>query len=235
MHEAEWRLRQVHFEGEQLGLDDKGGFKRFGLELGKRGSYRRCMKRISILSLGWLLVLAPVGRAEDAATDERLNKLAGRIEDLTADNLALRKQIENLAKQIDSLREQASKPTGNFANQEDVKRLADALKEVDQKRMDDAEKVRTELLNLRKSLLQPATPKKMASVPVPSDSTHADKPEKGFEYVVQKGDTLSTILQAYRDKNIKVTMEQVLKANPDLKPERMRVGQKIFIPAPSSI
>ena len=192
------------------------------------------MKRISVLSIGLLLALAPNVRGEDAATEERLNKLAGRIEDLTADNQALRKQIENLAKQIDGLREQASKPTGNFANQEDVKRLADALKEVDQKRMDDAEKVRTELLNLRKSLLAaPATPKKMATQ-VPADSAHSDKLEKGFDYVVQKGDTLSTIVQAYRDKNIKVTTDQILKANPDLKPERMRVGQKIFIPAPTS-
>jgi LysM repeat protein len=193
------------------------------------------MKRISVLSIGLLLALAPNVRGQDAATDERLNKLAGRIEDLTADNQALRKQIENLAKQIDGLREQASKPTGNFANQEDVKRLADALKEVDQKRIDDAEKVRTELLNLRKNLLAaPATPKKMAVAQVPADSPHSDKPEKGFEYVVQKGDTLSTIVQAYRDKNIKVTTDQILKANPDLKPERMRVGQKIFIPAPTS-
>src|SRR5690348_13564373 len=131
------------------------------------------MKRISILSVGLLVALAPSVRAEDAATDERLNKLAGRIEDLTADNQALRKQLDNLAKQIDSLREQASKPTGNFANQEDVKRLADALKEVDQKRMDDAEKVRAELLNLRKSLLQPAAPKKIAAAQVPADSPHS--------------------------------------------------------------
>lgn len=51
---------------------------------------------------------------------------------------------------------------------------------------------------------------------------------------MKKGDTLSTIVQAYRDNNIKVTMDQILKANPGLKPERMRVGQKIFIPAPQS-
>ena len=52
------------------------------------------------------------------------------------------------------------------------------------------------------------------------------------EYVVQSGDTLDAIAQAYREKNIKVTVAQILNANPGLKPERMKVGQTIFIPAP---
>jgi LysM repeat protein len=62
----------------------------------------------------------------------------------------------------------------------------------------------------------------------------ATTPDKGFEYEVKKDDTLSLIVKAYRDNNIKITMDQVLKANPGLKPEKMRVGQKIFIPAPQS-
>ena len=51
-------------------------------------------------------------------------------------------------------------------------------------------------------------------------------------YVVQSGDTLSVIVQAYNEKGIKVTTKQILKANPGLVPEKMKVGQKIFIPAP---
>ena len=192
------------------------------------------MNRISILAMGIAFCFAVSLPAQDAATEERLNKLAGQIEDLRANQEALHKEVQGLFKAIDGLREQVSKPTGNFASQEDLKRLADALKEVDQKRVDDAEKVRTELLNLRKSLLAP-TPMKKAPAPAITDAPpHSDKPEKGFEHVVQTGDTLSTILKAYRDKNIKVSMDQVLKANPDLKPDRMRVGQKIWIPAPSS-
>ena len=57
-------------------------------------------------------------------------------------------------------------------------------------------------------------------------------PEKGFEHAVASGDTLSTIAQAYKEKGIKVTVDQILKANPGLVPEKMKVGQKIFIPAP---
>ena len=192
------------------------------------------MKRISLLLAVLALSASPLLRGQDAATEERLNKLAGQIEDLRAGQDALHKQVEALVKELDNLREQAGKPTGNFAAQEDLKRVAEAVKEVDQKRIDDAEKIRIELLNLRKGLLNStAPPKKLAAV-TPTDVAPPDKPEKGFEYTIQKGDTLSTIVQAYRDKNIKITTDQILKANPDLKPERLRVGQKIFIPAPKA-
>lgn len=192
------------------------------------------MKQISFLLAALALCAAPALQAQDAATEERLNKLSGQIEDLRAGQDSLRKQVEALLKEMGNLREQMGKPTGNYAAQEDLKRVADAVKEVDQKRMEDAEKIRIELLNLRKGLLSVPPSQKKPAQPAANETPASDKPEKGFEYTVQKGDNLSTIVQAYRDKNIKVTMDQILKANPDLKPEKMRVGQKIFIPAPKT-
>ncbi len=195
------------------------------------------MKRIAVLVMGIALFAGPVLRAQDAASEERFNKLAGQIEDLRAGQEALGKRIETLGKAIESLRSQADKPSGNYASDEDLKRLAEAVKEIDRKRLEDYEKIRTELKNLGRSLAAPApAPHKTAPPPL-ADNSASEKstvPDKGFEYPVKKGDTLSTIVQAYRDNNIKVTMDQILKANPGLKPERMRVGQKIFIPAPQS-
>src|SRR5436190_18637990 len=192
------------------------------------------MKRISFLLVVLALCAAPLVRAQDSATEERLNKLSGELEDLRAGQDALHKQVDALIKELGNLREQGGKPSGNYAAQEDLKRVADAVKEVDQKRIDDAEKIRIELLNLRKGLLSQSTPPKKLAQSTATENSVSDKPEKGFEYTIQKGDTLSTIVQAYRDKNVKVTTDQILKANPDLKPEKMRVGQKIFIPAPKT-
>jgi LysM repeat protein len=194
------------------------------------------MKRISFLLAVVVLGTTPAIVAQDAATEERLNRLSGQIEDLKAGQDSLRKQIEALMKEIENVREQASKPSGNYAAQEDLKTLEKAVKEVDQKRIEDAEKIQTQLLNLRKGLLSasPTQNQKKSAPPAANDTPASDKPEKGFEYTVQKGDTLSTIVQAYREKNIKVTTDQILKANPDLKPEKMKVGQKIFIPAPKT-
>ncbi len=191
------------------------------------------MKRICVLLAVVELGTAPVGRAQDAATEERLNKLSGQIEDLIAGQNAQRKHLEALAKEIESVREQAGKPQGNYASAEDVKRLAEALKDVDRKRLEDYEKIRKEILNLGNAFKPPTpTKKKSTASEDKAGSETATVPDKGFEYVIQKGDTLSIIVQAYREKNIKVTTDQILKANPGLKPERMRVGQKIFIPAP---
>ena len=122
------------------------------LELGKAPSYCRPMKRISFLLVTLALCSAPAVRAQDAATQERLDKLSGRIEDLTAAQEALRKQISDLSRELESVREQSAKPNANYARPEDLNRLAEEIKEVDRKRMDDAEKIHTELLKLRKLL-----------------------------------------------------------------------------------
>jgi LysM repeat protein len=193
------------------------------------------MKRIAICALGIALAAGPALRAQDAATEERLNKLSGQIQDLQAGQEALGKHFDSLGKAIESLRGQMDKPSGNYASDEDLKRLAEAVKEIDRKRLEDYEKIHTELKNLGKSLAAPAPPvHKSAPAPV-NDSPTSEKSsisDKVFEYQVKKGDTLSIIAQAYRDNNIKVTTDQILKANPGLKAEKLRVGQKIFIPAP---
>jgi hypothetical protein len=52
----------------------------------------------------------------------------------------------------------------------------------------------------------------------------------GYEYVVQKGDSLARIAQQFGDVGILVTPADILEANPDLDPSRMLVGQRIFVP-----
>jgi len=195
------------------------------------------MKRISFwLAIG-LIGAAPLLQAQDAATEERLNKLAGQIDTLMEGQKDLQNKIETLSREIAAVREQTSKPTGNYAAHEDLVRLSEKVREVDQKRIADGEKVSAELISLRNNLLKMPAPAPRPRTPVVTQPANPEsdkpaRPEKGFEYVVQKSDTLSIIVQAYREKNIKVTMDQVLKANPGLKPEKLRVGQKIFIPAP---
>jgi septal ring factor EnvC (AmiA/AmiB activator) len=204
----------------------------FALELPRPGFYCRLMKRIFVSSLALLCAAGSV-LAQDAATEERLNKLAGQIENLVEAQRAQQKQLEALSKEIDNLRDQVSKPAGNYASQDEVKHLANLLREVDRKRMDDVDRISSELSNLAKSLRSAPATKPVK--PTSSGDSSADSPpknEKGYTHVVQQGDTISAIIAAYREKNIKVTEEQIRKANPNLKPERMAVGTKIWIPAP---
>ncbi len=210
------------------------------------------MKRVSFLLLTLALGFTPMLRAQDAATEERLNKLSGRIDDIMAAQDSMRKQISDLAKEIAAVREQASKPTGNYANAEDLNRLKKAVEDVDRKRMEDADKIHSDLVKLQKELastpLPPAPgPRSRNSSKDKQITSNTDKTDNGdksdsgpassdkvFPYVIQKGDSLSVIVQAYREKNIKVTVDQILKANPGLNENKLRVGQKIYIPAPAS-
>ena len=194
------------------------------------------MKRISLLLITFCLCATPTGRAQDAATEERLNKLSGQIEDLIAGQKQEKERLASLAREMENLREQASKPTANYAAQEDLKRLADSVREVDRKRLEDYDKITTELRKLGKTLAAPIPSSKKSTPTTALDSPDAIKASpsaKGFEYVIEKNDSLSAIVKAYAEKNIKVTTEQILKANPGLDPNRLRVGKKIFIPAPA--
>src|SRR5215469_4907703 len=110
------------------------------------------MKRISILIATALLALPAISPAQDAATEERLNKLSAQIDVLIDAKEAQNKKIEDLQSQIRDLQNQVSKPTGNFASADDVKQLADAIKEVDKKRQDDNERIVSEIEKLGKTL-----------------------------------------------------------------------------------
>jgi len=189
------------------------------------------MKRIILSCLAWLCAAASVS-AQDAATEERLNKLTGQLENIIEAQRVQQRQIETLAKELDALRDQMSKPTGNYATHDDLKRLTDAIRDVDQKRMEDADKIAAQVARLAKTLTSAPPVRSNPSTTSGNSAPDSGKPEKGFSYVIQQGDTISAIVQAYRDKNIKVTAEQILKANPGLKPERMPVGTKLWIPAP---
>jgi LysM repeat protein len=203
------------------------------------------MKRISFILLAIGFCAASTLRAQDAATEERLNKLSGQIEDLLAGQKAFHKQIEALGRELEGLREQANKPNTSYAGQDDLKKLREAILEVDRKRIEDAELVKQQLKDLAKTLKSvpvasaPASNSHPKTTTASKDETAAkdDKPakdDKGYPYTIQSGDTLSVIVQAYREKNIKITTDQILKANPGLKAERLKVGQKIWIPAPQT-
>jgi len=191
------------------------------------------MKQISILIAVLTLCTASGLRAQDAATEERLRKLNGYVEELLADKARQQKQIADLSREIESLREQVSKPSGNYATQDDLRELAKKVQEVDRKRMEDDDKIVKQIEELGKTVLKPPGGGRVKPTPTPENTgTGGATADKGYEYEIQSGDTLSVVVQAYREKGIKVSVDQILKANPGLVPEKMKVGQKIFIPAP---
>jgi len=211
----------------------------FPVERRAARSYCRRMKRISFLLLIAALCCASPTLAQDAATDEKLNKLSGHVEDLLAAKAEQDKRIAALVKEVESLREQAGKPTGDYATREDLRKLAEKfaekLQEIDDKRVADSKRIADAIEKLAKApagggLKTPKAPKTPVEDSGKSSGAAGGGPEKGFEYVIVSGDSLSIIAQKCREQGVKVTTEQIQKANPGLKERNLQVGQKIFIP-----
>jgi LysM repeat protein len=197
------------------------------------------MKRISIFLLAVWLGSAVCVRAEDAAVEERLNKLNGLVQDLIESKEQQRKQIAELSKQIEGLREQLSKPSTDTATRDELRKLAKSVEEVDRKRIEDGEKVAAQFDKLAKLISsgnsggrKPPKTSPPAEDHPRTSVTPSGGSDTGFEYEIKAGDNLSTIVQAYRDQGVKVTLDQIYKANPGLKEKSLKVGQKIFIPKP---
>lgn len=193
----------------------------------------------TIVVIGSVLLLmcaCEPARAQDPVVSEKLSRISGQVEDLQAANIALQKRVNELARELETLREQVSSTVPGSAVQEELKRLNERVKQLEAQCAADRELILRELEKLGKRARAGSGAAAGATQkPVTDSGTQGGTVEvRGYEYVVQPGDTLSAIVQAYRQNNIKVTVEQILKANPGLDANRLRVGQKIFIPAPQN-
>lgn len=200
------------------------------------------MKKILAGILISIMVVA-AARAQESATEQQLDKLGQQIQDVLAAQAAQEKRISALEHQISDLSSQLNQVgTSGFASQDDLQKLAQQVQEIDKKRQEDNERVLKELERLEKALSvspsgrrsSPDLPPDTTPTPMKSRSDGGGGQQTGYDYTIQKGDTLLAIVKAYRDqKHIKVSVDDILKANQSLDPKNLKVGQKIFIPAPA--
>lgn len=198
------------------------------------------MKRIIVFLTIFATTTAVQLRAQDVtALDERVKQLRGHVDDLLEDKANQKKQIEALAKEIQALREhQQNQPTTTYASQEALSKLAEKLQELDTKRKADRELILKEIEKLGKatsggtaSKVKP--PKTQPNPNPPNNPNPGNLPDKAIEHTIAAGDTLSTIAAAYsKEKGVKVTTEQIRRANPGIKEDKLRVGQTILVPLP---
>ncbi|MBM3845232.1 MAG: LysM peptidoglycan-binding domain-containing protein [Verrucomicrobia bacterium] len=179
------------------------------------------------------------------AMQDAMRTMHARIEDLEASNHSLRAKVEDMRREIQQLREETRKLGDQSSLQDQMRKLGESVREVDNKRRADNEKVVAEFARLAKLIAETPVPSPApvvkssppptapSSDPEPKVSSRPPVPEKGIEYVVKSGDTLSGIVAAARSKELKITMKQLRDANPDINWDRLRVGQKVFIPLPN--
>ncbi|MBC8001172.1 MAG: hypothetical protein H7X97_01175 [Opitutaceae bacterium] len=211
------------------------------------------MKTFMLWTLLFSGVLAFEGRAQDAAAladrdaaEERYKKLNSTVESLIEENASLRKKVQQLSDRLGTMRDEHAKSASDSSVQDDLKRLAEKIQEVDRKREGDMKQVASELERIAKLVAGEPLPSKghvkngtSPKTPGDSDRTGTPKsiPTKGYTYKVQQGDYLGTIISAYNAEFKKngmkaITQQQVLDANPGLNPNKMGPGREIFIPMP---
>lgn len=198
------------------------------------------MKRIIIFLTIFVATTAIQLRAQDvAAMDERIKQLRGHVDDLLEDKANQKKQIEALAREIQGLREhQQNQPTTIYASQEDLRKLVEKIQELDAKRKADRELILKEIEKLGKAATggtppKVKPPKNQPNPTLPDNPNPGTLPDKAVEHTIAAGDTLSTIAAAYsKEKGVKVTTEQIRKANPGIKDDKLKVGQKVLVPLP---
>jgi LysM repeat protein len=195
------------------------------------------MRKISL----WVLMLvltASLGRAQDAATQQQLDKLSGQIQDLTDAQVQQGKRLDAIEKEIADLGDKMNQPgANNYASADDLKKLAEQVQEIDQKRQDDRNLILKQLEKLGKGNV-PTSHRSSSETAPPADTANAAPapvgPQTGHPYIIASGDTLAAIAKAYREQGVKVSVKDILAANPGLDATKLYVGKKIFIPDPAA-
>ena len=196
-------------------------------------------------------------RAQDAAAiaereeaETRYKRINSRVQELEETLQAHQKTIMKLTEELHRLNEEVSRlntKNENAATQESLKRLGEKIEEVDRKRQADNDLILAQLKALGRTALQKASsPEKTNPIPptgrppgtapgnkeqVAGSGTSPAVPESGYEYTIKSGDTLDKILRDLRAHGMKLTPKQVMDANPGVNWNKLKISQKIFIPA----
>ncbi|MEN9572832.1 MAG: hypothetical protein RL514_687 [Verrucomicrobiota bacterium] len=215
------------------------------------------MKRILLFTAlaGWLAL--PAARAQNLVGDavrqeleDRLRRVERDLEAVKEANDLLRKRLAELQRNASLVEDAAAKAatkTSNIlqttASKEELHQLRDALKESERRRSEDQKKLTDMLERLQRELsaappavASPVRPPKANPPPEKPKSSSTGVSDTGVYHVVEKNQTVSEIIKAYNDdqkakgRPSKLTLQQLAAANPNADMNKVRAGQKLFIP-----
>ena len=155
------------------------------------------------------------GAAEDAEMERRkILKAADQVDRVDQQVDQIQSRVSTLEQLISELRQQSQSLKESLAN------AAAKSSEERTALLDEVSKMLAE----RKEREKPKPAEKPATQKV------AEK--EGYEHVVAKGDTLSSIAQAYNSEyQLKLTAESIRQANQLAKGAPLKIGQKILVPS----
>lgn len=180
----------------------------------KRWATAACFAAVAITA-----VAAPSpSTLEDARIErERLLRAADQLDFLATQIENLQGEIAKLRSEMDALRSENGE-------------LRRSLQEMAATHAADRQKLLDEVSQIVAKSSPAPKPEAKEAAAAPPASDPPPRQEKGYRHIVEKGQTVSAIARAYNAKGVKVTIEEIIRAN-DLSPEAVvRPGQELFIP-----
>jgi LysM repeat protein len=174
--------------------------------------YKELLRIAVIFSICSLMAASAQGQEQTAAQqlsilDERISKLRADVDALQFNQQQMQQDIKQAQAQIDELRR-----AGPSASANDLQALEARVRSLDEAREKDKKVILDQLA------------KELAAIGGARSNAAPPPTATGNEYVVQKGDTLTSIA-----KNNGVTIAELRKAN-NLANDTLKVGQKLVIP-----
>lgn len=216
---------------------------------------------LSLLLLSGVAVRAAdvVALAAQQEMIDNYKVLAASLEQLRIDQAAQQKQISALTAELGKLREEMAHNNKDAAQTAQIRHLEEQVAKVDKARLADNEQTKKALDDLGVLIKKAAaTPPPRRPSVIPSTSNGAgpvmgapaaprgsgntggstaapqNAVEEGFDYTVVSGDHPERIATKYRAEGVNVTASSIIKANPTVEWNKLKVGQKLFIPKPKS-
>ncbi len=239
-------------------------------------SFRPALRRLALTALIALLGGKALGAGaydlDPAVVGERIQRLNATVEALEQASTSQQRRIDTLGTELGRLREETTRELARNGAQrpwsedllrqsdeikrhtEDLKRLAEAISEVDRKRAADHEQVLKVLGELRKAITAMADAPPGRSSPnrsapeSPRSTSRRDNdrssannapvepaPAKSVPYTVGRGDTLSLIVESFnadagKKGYLPVTVSQVMKFNKITDARRLAAGAQLNLP-----
>ena len=151
----------------------------------------------------------------------------GAAEDAEAERRKILKAADQVDRMDSAVEEMKARVAALEKLLEDVKQESNSLKESLASTAAKAEKEKQNLLEEVSKMLAEMKAREKPAAPVAKPAQR-----EGYEHTVAKGDTLSSIVQAYnKEYGLKLTVEALRKANQLSKDAALKVGQKLFIPS----
>ena len=193
-------------------------------EIIKNDKSQALLPAMGLLGLGVGVVALVLGIFAMKKSGDVSASMTDKIEKAAALSLEIKKlgdRVDSLALQLEDLKSGDGNRVENLARQTNdaVRRLGSMI---NRKSIADVNKALEELAKRPAAARRAEAP---AAAPQPQPESQAAAGAEGGVHIIQSGDTFAKIAMKY-----KTTVDALIRANPDLRPSRLMIGQKVVIP-----